>query len=139
MSDNFPKHSRNIRLPKSWQQAIAEALEQSDAQSSESGFIRAAIKEKLDRVQSAKELREIEERQAATLARIVDTLQRLDRAVQTHLALQDAINKAILTHLPEPANTRAAREIGQQRYAEVIEHAAREMAANGNGNANGHA
>ena len=35
-----------------------------------------------------------------------------------------------------------ARQIGQRRYAKVVEHAAREMAAaavNGNGNANGHA
>jgi len=124
-------------MPKDWQQEIAEALEQPDAQT-ESGFIRGAIREKLDRVQTAKEMREVEERQAATLARILDTLQRVDRAVQTHLALQDAINQAILTHLPEPADMNDAREIGQRRYANVVEHAARELAAN-NGNGNGHA
>jgi hypothetical protein len=130
-----PKHSRNIRIPKDWQHEITAAR----GLSAESVFMRAAIREKLDRVQTAKEMREIEERQAATLAWIVDTLQRLDRAVQTHLALQDAINQAILTHLPEPANMQAAREIGQQRYANVVEHAAREIAGNGNGKADGHA
>jgi len=126
-------------MPEEWHGRIVEALRQPDAPDTEASWLRQAVKEKLDRIQTAKEMREIEERQAAMLTRILDTLHRLDRAVQTHLALQDAINKAILTHLPEPADMNDARLLGQRRYSKVVEHAAREMAANGDGKANGHA
>jgi hypothetical protein len=86
------KHARNIQIPEEWLGLIGEALKQPDAPDSVSAWIRSAMKEKLDRVQTAKEMREIEERQAATLTQILDILRRVDRAVQTHLALQDAIN-----------------------------------------------
>ena len=128
-----PKHARNIKLPAGWFEEIEEALKEADAPASVSAFMRAGIREKLDRVQSAKELRAVEERQAATLARIVEVVSRLEKAVQTHLALQDAFVKAILTHLPEPADMSEARRVGQARYGKVVEHAAGQLAGKVNG------
>jgi Arc/MetJ-type ribon-helix-helix transcriptional regulator len=133
------KRTRNIRIPDNWQEEIDDALQAPDAVTSASGFIRAAIREKLDGVQSAKQMLEIEERQAATLLKLVASIDRLERAMQTQIAFQDAMCKVVLTHLPQPANMQAARELGQERYKKLVDYVAHEMAANGYGNANGHA
>ena len=130
------KRTRNIRIPDNWQEEIDGAIREPDAVTSASGFIRAAIKEKLDRVQTAKEMREIEERQAATFLKILAIIERMERAIQTHIAFQDAFCKVVLTQLPEPTDIHAARQKAQDRYEKIIEHAARQLATNGNGKAN---
>jgi len=111
-------------MPKEWQAEILEALKQPDAPASVAAFIRGAIREKLDSAENRKAFEEFEERVAATFSRLTDILDRQERSlqsVQTHLALQETINKLILTCLPEPANTQAARKIGQERYARAVE------------------
>ena len=130
------KRTRNIRIPDNWQEEIDGAIREPDAVTSASGFIRAAIREKLDRVQTAKEMREIEERQAATFLKILAIIERMERAIQTHIAFQDAFCKVVLTQLPEPTDIQAARQKAQDRYEKIIEHAARQLATNGNGKAN---
>jgi hypothetical protein len=136
VSDQKLKRARNIRIPDGWQQQIDQALAEPEALTCTSGFIRAAIKEKLDRVQTAKEMREIEERQAATFLKILAIIERMERAIQTHIAFQDAFCKVVLTQLPEPTDIQAARQKAQDRYEKIIEHAARQLATNGNGKAN---
>jgi Arc/MetJ-type ribon-helix-helix transcriptional regulator len=130
------KRTRNIRIPDNWQEEIDGVIREPDAVTSASGFIRAAIREKLDRVQTAKEMREIEERQAATFLKILAIIERMERAIQTHIAFQDAFCKVVLTQLPEPTDIQAARQKAQDRYEKIIEHAARQLATNGNGKAN---
>ena len=130
------KRTRNIRIPDNWQEEIDGAIREPDAVTSASGFIRTAIREKLDRVQTAKEMREIEERQAATFLKILAIIERMERAIQTHIAFQDAFCKVVLTQLPEPTDIQAARQKAQDRYEKIIEHAARQLATNGKGKAN---
>ena len=130
------KRTRNIRIPDNWQEEIDGAIREPDAVTSASGFIRAAIREKLDRVQTAKEMREVEDRQAATFLKILAIIERMERAIQTHIAFQDAFCKVVLTQLPEPTDIQAARQKAQDRYEKIIEHAARQLATNGNGKAN---
>ena len=130
------KRTRNIRIPDNWQEEIDGAIREPDAVTSASGFIRTAIREKLDRVQTAKEMREVEERQAATFLKILAIIERMERAIQTHIAFQDAFCKVVLTQLPEPTDIQAARQKAQDRYEKIIEHAARQLATNGNGKAN---
>ena len=130
------KRTRNIRIPDNWQEEIDGAIREPDAVTSASGFIRTAIREKLDRVQTAKEMREVEDRQAATFLKILAIIERMERAIQTHIAFQDAFCKVVLTQLPEPTDIQAARQKAQDRYEKIIEHAARQLATNGNGKAN---
>jgi len=130
------KRTRNIRIPDNWQEEIDGAIREPDAVTSASGFIRTAIREKLDRVQTAKEMREVEDRQAATFLKILAIIERMERAIQTHIAFQDAFCKVVLTQLPEPTDIKAARQKAQDRYEKIIEHAARQLATNGNGKAN---
>ena len=130
------KRTRNIRIPDNWQEEIDGAIREPDAVTSASGFIRAAIREKLDRVQTAKEMREVEDRQAATFLKILAIIERMERAIQTHIAFQDAFCKVVLTQLPEPTDIQAARQKAQDRYEKIIEHAARQLATNRNGKAN---
>ena len=130
------KRTRNIRIPDNWQEEIVGASREPDAVTSASGFIRTAIREKLDRVQTAKEMREVEDRQAATFLKILAIIERMERAIQTHIAFQDAFCKVVLTQLPEPTDIQAARQKAQDRYEKIIEHAARQLATNGNGKAN---
>jgi len=130
------KRTRNIRIPDNWQEEIDGAIRELDAVTSASGFIRTAIREKLDRVQTAKEMREVEDRQAATFLKILAIIERMERAIQTHIAFQDAFCKVVLTQLPEPTDIQAARQKAQDRYEKIIEHAARQLATNGNGKAN---
>jgi hypothetical protein len=136
MNTKTKQHSRNIDVPEEWYLEIAEAVKQPDAPRTIAAWIREATREKLDRVQTAEEMRQIEERQAATSLKILAIIDRIERAVQTQIAFQDALCKVVLSNLPEPANVEAARELGQRRYAKVIEHAARQLATNGNGKAN---
>ena len=130
------KRTRNIRIPDNWQEEIDGVIREPDAVTSASGFIRTAIREKLDRVQTAKEMREVEDRQAATFLKILAIIERMERAIQTHIAFQDAFCKVVLTQLPEPTDIQAARQKAQDRYEKIIEHAARQLATNGNGKAN---
>ena len=124
MSNTDGRYARTLEMPEEWRGRISQALQQPDAPATEAAWLRAAIAEKLENAQNAKELREMEERTAATLARVVDTLDRLQQSVQSiqaQLALQDTINKLVLTYLPEPANMHAAQEIGQRRYARAAQ------------------
>ena len=130
------QHSRNIDIPEEWYLEIAEAVKQPDAPRTIAAWIREATREKLNRVQTAEEMRQIEERQAATFLKILAIIDRMERAIQTHIAFQDAFCKVVLTQLPEPTDIQAARQKAQDRYEKIIEHAARQLATNGNGKAN---
>ena len=130
------KRTRNIRIPDNWQEEIDGAIREPDAVISASGFIRAAIREKLDRVQTAKEMREVEERQAATFLKILAVIERIEQAVQTEIAFQDAFCKVVLTQLPDPPDIQAARQKAQDRYTKIVEHAAQQLANGNKGKAN---
>jgi len=130
------KRTRNIRIPDNWQEEIDGAIREPDAVTSASGFIRTAIREKLDRVQTAKEMREVEERQAATFLKILAVIERIEQAVQTEIAFQDAFCKVVLTQLPDPPDIQAARQKAQDRYTKIVEHAAQQLANGNKGKAN---
>jgi hypothetical protein len=117
-------YPRTIDMPEEWRDRISQAVQQLDPPTTEAAWFREAVAEKLERDQNAKELRKMEERMAATLGRVVDTLDHLQRAVQSiqaQLTLQDTINKQTLSYLPEPADAQTAREIGQARYAKAVQ------------------
>ena len=117
-------YPRTIDMPEEWRDRISQAVQQLDPPTTEAAWFREAVADKLERTQNAQELREMEERMAATLARVVDSLDHLQRAVQSiqaQLTLQDTINKQTLSYLPEPSDAQAAREIGQARYAKAVQ------------------
>ena len=90
---------------------------------SPSAFIRNAIRNEIN---GHKELVGIEERISGSFERISTENFRLSRAVQTLIALVEALSKTVLTCVPEPpADVRPqAVALAKERYHRLIQSAA---------------
>lgn len=125
-------------MPVEWHTRIQEVLKRPDAPATEAHFIRLAIRNELDRAEMADRIRELEERQAATLTEMHGTLNLLSRSIQALGAFLTSYAKASLARMPEVEEGRRKRAIesAERSFGLITEDAARELAKGaGNGTA----
>jgi Arc/MetJ-type ribon-helix-helix transcriptional regulator len=116
---------RNLRLTDDLTNRINVAVAERGF-SSAAAFIRAAIQNELDRAAAERRIEALEERIAATLARLADDVRKVANGQQAAIALIDSLSKVILTCIPEPepaAFTRAV-SIARDRYQKFLKSAA---------------
>lgn len=116
---------RNLRLTDDLTRRINEAVTERGFNSA-AAFIRIAIQNELERAETQRRIEALEERVAATLARLADDVRKLANGQQAAIALIDSLSKVILTCVPEPepaAFTRAM-SIARDRYQKFLKSAA---------------
>ena len=116
---------RSLRLTDDLAKRINGAVEERGL-SSAAAFIRIAIQNELDRAETQRRIEALEERIAATLARLADDVRKVANGQQAAIALIDSLSKVILTCIPEPepaAFTRAI-SIARDRYQKFLKSAA---------------
>lgn len=116
---------RNLRLTDDLTSRINEAVRERGFNSA-AAFIRIAIQNELERAETQRRIEALEERVAATLARLADDIRKLANGQQAAIALIDSLSKVILTCVPEPepaAFTRAM-SIARDRYQKFLKSAA---------------
>jgi hypothetical protein len=94
--------------------------------SSAAAFIRAAIQNELDRGEAQRRSEALEERLAASVARLVEDLRKVTNGQQAAIALIDSLSKVILTCVPEPEPAAFSRavSIARERYQKFLKSAA---------------
>src|SRR4051812_5644578 len=116
---------RNLRPTDDLTKRINEAVTERGFNSA-AAFIRMAIQNELERAETQRRIEALEERVAATLARLADDVRKLANGQQAAIALIDSLSKVILTCVPEPepaAFTRAM-SIARDRYQKFLKSAA---------------
>jgi Arc/MetJ-type ribon-helix-helix transcriptional regulator len=116
---------RNLRLTDDLTRRINEAVTERGFNSA-AAFIRTAIQNELERAETQRRIEALEERVAATLARLADDVRKLANGQHAAIALIDSLSKVILTCVPEPepsAFTRAM-SIARDRYQKFLKSAA---------------
>jgi Arc/MetJ-type ribon-helix-helix transcriptional regulator len=115
-----------VRLPEELAQQICKATEERGF-SSPRAFIREAVRKELHARGGAGQ--EIEDRVAASLARLSGELRKLGATQQAQFALTDALAKLFLMCVPEPPNDAVdhARNRAMVRYDRFIKSVAASM------------
>jgi Arc/MetJ-type ribon-helix-helix transcriptional regulator len=116
---------RNVRMSVEMEKQIKGAVEDRGL-GSVTSFIRLAIQNELQRVETDKRLEALEERLAATLARQAEGARKLASGQQAVIALVDSLSKVVLTCVPEPepAALNRAVAVARDRYQKFLKSAA---------------
>lgn len=116
---------RSLRLTNDLRRRINTAVSERGF-SSAAAFIRAAIQNELDRGEAQRRSEALEERLAASVARLVEDLRKVTNGQQAAIALIDSLSKVILTCVPEPEPAAFSRavSIARERYQKFLKSAA---------------